>query len=174
MASPRGSVTIAATGRRPARGEARDAVALRDRGRERRTRRGTGGGLVAPRDARDADRASRPPPDPGARRGASRMAAAALADARQGVARAAAGSGGGGGARARARAAARADAARGGGARLAPRARRSGPRHGVSRAARARPGRAYFASWNSVDGTQPSLPSSSLTFQNRPSFSPLG
>jgi hypothetical protein len=34
--------------------------------------------------------------------------------------------------------------------------------------------RSYFASWNSVDGTQPSLPSSSLTFQNMPSFSPLG
>src|SRR5213595_260368 len=48
MASPRGSVTIAATGRRPARGEARDAVALRDRGRERRTRRGTGGATSPP------------------------------------------------------------------------------------------------------------------------------
>src|SRR5437763_1547812 len=37
-----------------------------------------------------------------------------------------------------------------------------------------RAGAAYFASWNRVEGTQPSLPSSSLTFHHRPSFSPLG
>src|SRR5438874_9080801 len=94
MASPRGSVTIAATGRRPARGEARDAVALRDRGRERRTRRGTGGGLVAPRDARDADRAERALPRPG--RGAGRLArrAGEPAAAPGGGAVAGAGSGG--------------------------------------------------------------------------------
>ncbi len=33
---------------------------------------------------------------------------------------------------------------------------------------------AYFASWNSVDGTQPSFPSSSVTFHQIPSLSPLG
>src|SRR6185295_15447310 len=32
----------------------------------------------------------------------------------------------------------------------------------------------YFASWNSGDGTQPSLPSSSLTFHQIFSFSPVG
>src|SRR5580765_5273537 len=34
--------------------------------------------------------------------------------------------------------------------------------------------RGYLASWNSVDGTQPSLPSSSLTFHHMPCFSPDG
>lgn len=33
---------------------------------------------------------------------------------------------------------------------------------------------AYFASWNNVDGTQPSLPSSSEAFHHIPSFSPVG
>jgi len=33
---------------------------------------------------------------------------------------------------------------------------------------------AYFASWNSVEGTQPSFPSSSVTFHQMPSLSPLG
>lgn len=32
----------------------------------------------------------------------------------------------------------------------------------------------YFARLNSVDGTQPSLPSSSVTFHQMPSFSPVG
>jgi len=32
----------------------------------------------------------------------------------------------------------------------------------------------YFANWNSGEGTQPSLPSSSLTFHQILSFSPVG
>ena len=40
--------------------------------------------------------------------------------------------------------------------------------------ARGAVGRGYFASWNRGEGTQPSLPSSSLTFHQICCFSPVG
>ncbi len=78
--------------------------------------RGKRGGAPAARDAlalRHAHRCLHPAPDPRARRGASRMAEAALAGASAGVARAARGGRRGGCARPRAGAHARAHAARG-------------------------------------------------------------
>src|ERR1700694_3592015 len=87
MASPAGSVTIAPRGR-----EARHAVAVRD-GRPWRGR-GSGGWMVAPRDARVAGRAQRVVPGPargaggGAGRGAHRPGEPAVAAGRGAVARA--------------------------------------------------------------------------------------
>src|SRR6266446_878476 len=83
MASPAGSVTIGPRGR-----GARHAVAVRD-GRPWRGR-GTGGRMVAPRDARVAGRAQRAVPGParGAGRGAQRPGEPAVAAGRGAVARA--------------------------------------------------------------------------------------
>src|ERR1700680_3631547 len=84
MASPAGSVTIAPRGR-----EARHAVAVRDARRGPRRGRGSGGRMVAPRDARVAARAQRAVPVParGAGRGAHRPGEPAVAAGRGAVGR---------------------------------------------------------------------------------------